>query len=489
MLPRAVKSYFFTSRIHSFELILGLLFFFFVLALGSVYLPLKLSIAVLGAGIACFLVLLGPVVNFAIYFPTTFFGSISLPMLPFSLNQVVGIVFVLSCLLWIFKGKGRIPRGRTRNILAILFFCFLLNCLLALDLEASLHHARYLVIYFFITLVLASLVTNKKQFRFFCWVILLYSSMSALIGAFELVTGIGIFNETTSRWMGRMRIDGVAPNSIVFAYQLLYAFPIGYYLFSEEKSVGLRFLALGLALFMTLIAIFTFNRQSILLIGAAYFLAAILYKNRYSKIFTGLVIAMAFLLSPYVLHTILMRMRTIGDLYRDRSLSLRIDGIKVGWNMIRERPFRGIGLGCYPKVWWKYLPIGETRTLHYYKLRERYPDMGYNQLFCEGGLICFALAMLFFLHLVRTLWKHRRRALEQNQRNLANIYTALFVQMTVFLLSSAIQDTFLYVRTWIMFAFILAVTRGSFTESDEGTRGGEGESSKLDPPSLKLRRT
>ena len=464
MLREHLKGYFFSARFYRWELLALLLFLFFALAFGSVRYPRETQFIFLGICAAGVIFLLGPMVGFSFYFLTTFIRGIPLPGAPVSLNQVVGVMFVLSWMNWVMRGRARLPRGKTVILMTVLFVYCLINCIISVDLEESLNYARYLCIYYFIALALASIIEGKIHCRILFWVILILSTISACLGLFELVTGIDLLTESKAMWMGRVRINGAAPNSIVFAYQLLYAFPLGYYLFSEERSFGPRFLALGLSIFITIIALFTFNRQTILLIGFTYFFCALLYRNRYSKIFLGVVLSMMLLLSPYVLHIVLRRLQTIGKFQRDISLSVRIDGIKVGLEIIKERPFTGIGLGTYHKVWDKYLPSGETRTLQYLKKTERYPDMSYNQILSEGGVIGFVLSMIYFACLFWNLWSHRKRAVELRDKGLINIYSTLFTMMCIFLLLSAIQDTFLYVRTWIMYGLILASFQSRFWE-------------------------
>jgi len=456
MLRKHLKHYLFTSKVSPVELLLFLAFLFFSLAFGSMKYPKHVQLGFLGICMAGVVFLLGPYVGFTLYFITTFFRGLPLPGIPVSLNQVAGIMFVLSWMNWLFKNKISFPKGREIVFLTILFLYFLFNCFAAQDFHEGLYHAWYIGIYYFIALALASLIRTSPQYRVFFWIILLTSTVSAMLGAFEFVTGRDILTKSTALWMGRARINAAAPNSIVFAYQLLYAFPLGYCLFSEEKSLGPRFLALGLSLFITCVAILTFNRQTILLIGLVYFLSALLFKNRYSKLFMGLVILLFLALSPYILRTIWMRLQTIGQFEVDRSLTMRMDGIKVGMEMVKRHPLLGVGLGCYHILWWKYLPTGKTKILHFLKQTPRYPDMGYNQIFSEGGLIGFGLAMAFFLMLAEFLWKKRKQAVLLNDRGLINISSALFLLMAIFLLSSLVQDTFLYVHTWLMFGFILA---------------------------------
>ena len=456
MLRKRLKQYLFSASVSPVELILFLGFVFLFLAAGSIKFPKEVPFGFLGICMAGMIFLLGPIVGFTLYFITTFFRGLFVPGMPVSLNQIAGVMFVLSWMNWMFREKVRLPRGREIICLTILSLYFLINCMAAEDFKEGLFHAWYIGIFYFIALALGSLISSSHHFRLFFWIILVASAMSAMLGAFEFVTGRDILTKSTALWMGRVRINGAAPNAIVFAYQLLYAFPLGYCLFSEEKSLAPRFLALGLSLFVTFVAILTFNRQTILLVGLIYFLSAQLFKNRYAKIFMGAVLLIFLLVSPYILHTIWLRLQTIGRFKEDKSLTLRMDGLKVGMQIVRKHPLMGLGLGCYHIMWWKYLPPGKTKTLQFMKVTPRYPDMGYNQLLSEGGLIGFGLAVTFFILLLASLWKKRKQALALEDRGLVNIYSALLILLIIFLLSSMIQDTFLYVRTWTMFGFILA---------------------------------
>ena len=464
--PLAVP--FFTSRYTRLELISILVFMFWILAFGTTKYPKYVPMAFMGLCLLLLFFLLGPYVGFCIYFLTTFFRTISLPGGAVSLNQVIGIMFVVSWLNWFFRGKVRFPKGPLAILFTILFIYFMVNCFVAVDFEEGLFHARYVAIYFFIALALASVIRKKEDYHTIFWIILISSFLSSLIGAFELISGMDVLTKAGAVWMGRRRINGAAPNSIVFAYQLLYAFPVGYYLFSEAKSFRSRFLALGLSIFITVIALFTFNRQTIILVGFIYLVTAFLFRNRYSKIFTGTVVILMLILSPYILHLVWSRMQTIGGIKGDTSLTLRIDGLKVGANMLRKHPFMGVGLGCYHIMWWKYLPLGETRILQYLRSTTRYPDMCYNQLLAEGGLIGFTLAVGFFLILFRSLWIGRKKAKDCKDRRSLNLYACFILMMSIFLLSSFIQDTFLYVRTWIMFGLMLASLHGIVKERKKG---------------------
>lgn len=460
-MPRKfIREYFTTTRYYRFDLAVGLILLFVIMAFGAVKLPKYVLPGMIGLGACGIFFLMGPIFGFSCYFVTTFFRQLPLYGTPVSMNQVFGVLFVFSWLNWFLRGKAKLPRGRGMVIFVFIFLYFVINCLLAEVFEKGFFMLRYLAIDFFIALAVASILKEKKHIRTIFWIILSFTFVSSLAGAFELFSGIDILTKSTAHWEGRTRINAAAPNSIVFAYQILFAFPLGYYLFSEEKRATPRSFAIGMAMFSIMIALATFNRQTIILVGFTWILSAALFWNRHSRTFLIGIVILMLLMSPFVLHKVIKRLSTIGDLYYDRSLSVRIDGLQIGWQMFRQNPLTGVGLGNYVITWWNYVPVGTTRVLQYDKGQPHYPDMGYNQLLAEGGIIGLTLALIFFFFLTTKTWKMRRRCVYFNYRQGVNLYTTMLIMLANFLLSTAIQDTFMYVRTWVMFGLIL----GSFQE-------------------------
>ena len=126
----------------------------------------------------------------------------------------------------------------------------------------------------------------------------------------------------------------------------------------------------------------------------------------------------------------------------------------------------GIGFGSFPTTWPKYLP-DNTHLLQYDKLGKHYPDLGYNQILSETGIVGLTIALVFFYLTLRMLFMMRREGINKQHRDLANYASALLVLMAVFLIASFIQDTFLYVRTWIMFGMILALSKPQLFRTKE----------------------
>ncbi len=402
--------------------------------------------------------LLGPFVGFLLYFPTTFFHTIPIGTYPISLNQFAGLAFIISWISWTWRKKITIPRSRYLTLLVLISGYFALSALTGEDFEAGFAHFWYLAIYLLVAIVIGSMVKDERTVKIFFWLVLLVTFLSSCIGFIEFVFNTDLFEESRAFWKGRFRINATAPNSIVFAYNSLYAFPFGYYLFSETRRNFPRFAALIIALFINVIALFTFNRQTIILIMVEFVLVAILFKNKYTKIFLTLIVILGIVSAPFLITKVFTRLGTIMEISRDYSVLTRRDAVLIGMEMLRNKPLFGIGFGSFPTTWPSYLP-DDTYLLQYDKLGKHYPDFGYNQILSETGIVGLTIALVFFYLTLRILFMMRREGINKQRRDLANYASVLLVLMAVFLIASFIQDTFLYVRTWIMFGMILALSK------------------------------
>lgn len=402
--------------------------------------------------------LLGPFVGFLFYFSTTFFQTIPIQTYPISLNQFAGLAFVISWIGWVWRKKITVPRTRYLTLLVVIFIYFGVSALTGEDFEAGLTHFWYLAIYLVLAIVVGSMIKDEKTVKTFFWLVLLLTLLSCCIGFIEFAFNVDLFEKSTAAWRGRMRINATAPNSIVFAYNSIYAFPFGYYLFSEMRRNFPRFAALTIALFINIVALLTFNRQTIILVAVEFVLAAILFKNKYTKLFLSVTVALAIVAAPFLINEIFVRLGTIKEISRDRSVLTRRDAALIGAEMLRHKPLFGIGFGSFPTTWPKYVP-STTYLLQYDKLAKHYPDFGYNQILSETGIVGLAIALGFFFFTLRLLIAKRSQGIRNQHRDLANYASAMLALMAVFLIASFIQDTFLYVRTWIMFGLILGLTK------------------------------
>jgi O-antigen ligase len=423
--------------------------------------PEAAALVLLAFIITIFFFILGPVFAFFFYFMTTFFQTIPVPGLALSGNQIAGFFFIFAWLHWLSRKKVTLPRGGFFHFLIFVVIYFSFSALSGDDFKAGAQHFFYLVLYLVLAIVVSSIIRDERSLKKILWIMLIVTGLSSLMGLAEFVTQHDLLAKTSAYWHGYLRINGTAPNSIVFAYNSIYAFPLGYYLFSESKTARLRLLAIALALFINVVGLLTFNRQTIVYVAVQLMVMPILFRNRYNRVFLLTIGFVLIFVAPFVVPPLARRLETILQEKKDYSVTIRHDNLLVGLEIVKKKPLLGIGFGSFPTSWQKYLP-GTTYNLQFDRESKHYPDFGYNQLLSETGIIGFAIAIILFMTIVVIAWRIRRTSLREGNHARANFASIILGMMSTFLLANFIQDTFLYIRTWIMFGLMLALTRGEF---------------------------
>ncbi len=412
--------------------------------------------------------ILGPVWGFLLYFPTTFSPAIPIKGIPITLNQLAGALFIIGWLRWWWQGKVRLAGSRFLVLLIISYIYFALSALLGEDFSEGSIAFRYLTIYFVLALVIASMMTTRREVHTVAWIILLVTFCHALIGFYEFFSGIDVLVPTRAKYMGVFRINAASPTAIVFGHFLLFAFPFGYYLFSESKNPSYRLVAISLSLFILFVSILTLSRQVMIILALELFLVPLLFKNRHSKTFLIVVIICAVLLFPYASYRVIQRIQSlkIEELKRDRSLIFRTDAFIVGLKMLKANPFFGIGLGSFSTRWDEYAEF-DTHIIHLEKPMRIYTDCTYNQLLAETGIVGFILALLIYIHVIAISVKKRKEAMKSENRPLINFTSIVIVLITAMLISGIVEDTFLALRTWFMYGFTLSLQKRGFLSEQE----------------------
>lgn len=450
----------------SIELVSAILVIFLIF----LYALVKTSLIIAGA--YAFLVtipfatfLLGPFWGLLLYLPTTFVKGIPLGETPFTVNQLAGVLFIIGWCRWWLQGKTHFKVTPFFWLLTVAFIYFSLSALFSEDPPATLESFKTIVIYYILSIVIASMLNSGGDIAIFCWLIVGITFIHATFGFYEFFSGNDILVKTRARWEGTFRINGASANAIVYGQLLIFTLPFGYYLFTEMRNVIFKLIALGLTLFILLVSVLTLARQVVIILILQLFIIPVLFKSRSSPVFLILLLVAALLSAPYVGYKITRRMETLKteQLRRDRSLLVRLDAIKVGKKIFAQKPLFGIGLGAFPTRWGKYAGF-DTFSLHLERVDKIYPDCTYNQLISETGLIGFILALTLYLGVAATAWKKRRLALRQSNISLANCSSIVLVLILVILVKNFIVDTFLETRTWMLFAMTMALLKPGFME-------------------------
>lgn len=412
------------------------------------------------AGAAVFSVI-HPLAIFPLYFAVLFFNDTTFDgALPISPNQVLAPLFLLSTGMLYLRGKTLSPRFKFLVPLLVMVLYFSVRGVTGENLENGLLYTRYLVIYLVMAVCIAMLMVKESTILKFAWIIVLVTTGFAIHGLVEAFQK-NLLTSAIYNWGGAFRVKGTAANSIVFAWNMIYAFPFAFLLFSESHSRVTRTLALLCGLLILSAAILTFNRQSYVQMAIVVTLCMALFTYRNRKALLAMLIGFGGLAGVAVLPLILQRFLTVASLSKDYSFLERRDSFLIGMEMIKSSPIVGIGFGSYSKVWGKYIPAEYNTYFAQYRgaVIPKFMDMGYLSIFAETGIIGLALFVTLLILVLWRAWKFRRAAVAVGDHFSQN-FASMVIAVTVFIgLTSMLQDTFLFTRVWIVMGLVLLLDR------------------------------
>ncbi|MBX7246755.1 MAG: O-antigen ligase family protein [Candidatus Sumerlaeaceae bacterium] len=413
-----------------------------------------------GMAVAGLCLVFHPLVPFALYFAALFFKETPIPGVPVTANQVLAILFFITWGATWLRGRTQKLESSFLPILGITILYFAVSAISGENLERGFLHFKYVLIYGAMAACLAASLTTEAAILSLAWIVTLLSFGAALGGLVEAIQN-NVLSAFTGRWTGSVRIQGTAPNSIVFAWNLLYSFPFAFLLYSELRTGSLRKVALLMGMFALFISLLTFNRQTIVMVFVMLALSAMVFVYRNRNTLLAIVAAAAVVGGATVAPLVAKRIFTVTTLERDPSFLERRDSYILGMEMFSHHPVFGVGFGSFPAVYRSYLPEDYTTYYAQYHApnRLKFPDMGYLALLAETGIVGLGIFLGLMSFLVRRAWTLRKWALARGDTFAAN-YSSLVLALLVFILmTSGIQDTFLYVRVWIVLGLALLLDR------------------------------
>lgn len=417
----------------------------------------ELTPVILGAvaGLA-FLSAVHPLMPFTFYFGALFLPETRVPGLGITINQVLGPLFLGSFVCYWAKGRTLRLESALLPALAAMAVYFAVNAGLGESEVRGPVHMRYVAIYFVIAVFLAKSLSSERAVLGLAWIITGVTFLAACHGFVEAAEK-NILSAFTGKWTNAVRVRGTAPNAVVFGWNMVFAVPFAFLLYSETRRPLFRNLALLMAMAILAAATLTFNRQTYVLIALVVGLAAVLLKYPNRKFLLTAIAALGVLGALTVFPLVLSRLLTVANLGRDVSFLERRDSFLIGMEMFQRHPLCGVGLGSYPDVWKQYIPADYSTYFSQYNeaRRLRFPDFSYMALLAETGLVGVTLFVSFMALIARQAWRLRRAAMELEDRFPANLASTVLVLVTYLAVTSLVQDTFLYTRVWIFYALAL----------------------------------
>lgn len=415
-------------------------------------------------------VALHPLAMFSGYWIILFLPDSAVPGLPVTANQLGAGLFGISAVSYWVRGRAHPMNSRLLPLLLIVAIYFAANAAFGEDRARGMLHLRYVLIYAAMATALFASLSCEKALLALAWIILVPTFASACLGLVEAVHKDAA-SAFTGKWTNELRIRGTAPNSIVFGWNMLFAFPFAFLLFAQLRVARLRYVAIAMGVVILFAAVLTLNRQTFVAIAVMVGMCSFLYSYRDRKIFLVLLGVAALIAIPTVLPLVIKRLATVVQLSRDNSYLERRDAVLVGMEMFKKHPLFGVGLGSFPAVWPNYLPTDYTTYFIQYRERTllRFPDFNYLALLAETGIVGLALYVTLFVAIVWGAWRKWKAAGNPEERFARNFAATILTLAAFILLTGFIQDTFLYVRIWIFYALALYLSART-VDADESER-------------------
>lgn len=429
--------------------------------------PLALG-GILALALLTVVLAIHPFVFFAMYYVALFFADTKVPGLPLSINQIIALLFIISWVgLW-FRGQTIRVRSRLMPWLTLLAVYFTVNALLGESAPHGQVMARYVVIYYGLAILIAACLRSERAIYAYAWIIVTLTFLAAVAGLIEAFER-GTFFAFAGKITDAVRVKGAASTANVYGWNLIFAFPFAFFLFSQMRRKVSRAAVLAMGLFILFVSLLTLSRQTMVLVVLLLVVCSRVFRYPSRRqVLLGVTVFIA-LAATLAAPALVARFLSVTRLSRDYSYLERRDSILICLEVIKARPIFGVGLGSYTAVWRQYLPPDYSTFFAQYiePTRPRAPDQGYLQITAEGGVVGLAVFLVFVLAVGRRIWCIRKEAAKRDDPlayNLAALVLALMVQ---FLATTFTDDTFLYVRVWLIYPLALLLDERMLWASDE----------------------
>lgn len=371
-----------------------LLIFFLILGLKEVHflylalerdLSLKYIFAGSGALISLMFTPIRPFIGIIVYCLLVYL----FPMGGFGFSRTVTLATLFGWLIWAIKNKKyKLVKAKQNYLVLGLWMMILISVIFAFNKASGWESFESVSKVFFFYFAAINLIDSKRNLKCFIWTILfIFGFLSLDVEASYLLKGIS-----------RLGGAGSGDNNL-FALSLVMTIPFAFYFFMVEKSLIKKGILALLFPSMILAIILTFSRGGFLGLSAVLGLIWIKSKYKFISLFIGssllIIVGLFFLPEGYK-----DRIYTILEYRQDSSARGRIDAWKAGWEMIKDRPVTGVGLGNFSSLSHKYNPQAPEGIE---------PHNSFIQIASESGLIALLFFLLLPISSIWNLWQVRKK--------------------------------------------------------------------------------
>jgi O-antigen ligase len=276
--------------------------------------------------------------------------------------RIADVIIVLTFFGWLWTSINRRHLRFASSVLnapiILLFLWMLLSLTWTISLQWSAFHLLkifYGLVFFFLSL---SLIQDRKTFHLVLWMWVLSGMIMVFVGLFELVkTGLPSARllqdtATITHWGNPVRTAAYreGPNRFGFFLNLCIMLTFPMLLLPRSKKLVIT-LYLSLAL-MTVVMLTSLSRAAWLAFAAGSFVLA-LRSKRLAKLFVvivlGVVVLYAVVSTSAYSHAFFQRFLTLLS-PPEEQITGRVANWKASFDILRNSPLLGIGVGSYPVI-------------------------------------------------------------------------------------------------------------------------------------------
>lgn len=239
-----------------------------------------------------------------------------------------------------------------------------------------------------------------------------------------------------------------------FAESIVSILPLAFMFYEESSSKAKKLFFLGIVGVMAVGVILTYSRGGLLALGIVLVALFVTSRKKIIMLLVGIVMLISFL--PHIGLKYTNRMSTVSTYEKDNSAMVRIATWRAGINMVKQKPWLGVGPGNFNDLFVSYAPeeldsyADYTMSIHNIFL----------QVFSETGLIGGGIFILIIISSLGGLYRiniKNKRLAEDKRVNLA-MPNALGVSLLGFCGAGFFLPGAYYGYLYIIIPFLVAST-------------------------------
>lgn len=353
--------------------------------------------------------------------------------------------FIIAAMGWIYNGLSRktMSLRKTPLDLSILLLFFWMGCSFfwSRNVEVSAYEFTKKMYAFIVFYLTVNIVKSRQDFEMVLKTWVISGLIAALFGGYEMYVEafpkvLGALIPGKGEWALRSTGFFLTPNKLGFFLSLSIMLGLSQYV-TAKSALWRRFVVVSVfVMFIVLVATLSRTTYVTFLVGA---LIMSVFSRQARKVLiaifvVGLISLLLLCPTPY-LEALLRRIQGFIEPSIARDYYIRTDIIRVSWEIFRDHPLVGVGMGNFAK----YADM-------YRSLKLDIPHNVYLYFLAEFGLIGFSLFLFWAGSLLAVTVRALRNIWAQEQRV---ILLSMLVGLIIFFLEAAvISFTFREIDLW-----------------------------------------